>query len=213
MNLKIVCFSTPSCHSAKSIERSSDSRFLPLSKKCISFCLVLSFCFLFEFFYVKFRVFAKWKDWLKEWIGWLVMSVTVGREGSRALISKLPWPAAIAVRGYEGSFAKVRQIPRSSVLIGLSSRQNRQGMQWAWSSELSETTALRLPVTCNKGPFVRNMDQYIKLMTGFTVYSIRLVWFENSLKVSRVFQTLLLFKKKLGITFGLSAIHFTNMSS
>lgn len=57
--------------------------------------------------------------------------------GCRVLISELPWRAAIAVSRDEGSFAKVRQILAHSVLIGLSGLQNRQGMQWGWSSELS----------------------------------------------------------------------------
>lgn len=68
----------------------------------------------------------RWQQW--QWQG------GVGGVGDAVvLISELPWRAAIAVRCYERSFAKVRQIPPHSVLIGLSDLQNREGMQGAWA--------------------------------------------------------------------------------
>lgn len=71
-------------------------------------------------------------------------AATGGRGGGggagrcRVLISELPWRAAMAVRHYERSFAKVRQIPPRSFLIGVSGLRNRggrggRGVLWAWS--------------------------------------------------------------------------------
>lgn len=128
----LVCFSTSSCHSTRSmllpwwIHFSLSCR----SKRYMYF--IFPFCCSYSQKEKKRRrdsgISSPQHEGLKRRSGGLVMAVVEEEGGCRVLISKLPWRAAIAVRGYERSFAKVRQIPPHSVLIGLSGLQNREGM-------------------------------------------------------------------------------------
>lgn len=141
----LVCFSTLSCHSSC----------FTLVEAALSSSLSLAATGILYFHCVVLIVKTKKKEsiWHFKCSTWSSEEEQRAGDGSSGsgrrrgggggvvLISELPWRAAIAVRCYEEYFAKVRQIPPHSVLIGLSDLQNREGMQGAWSSELSS----RLP--------------------------------------------------------------------